>query len=89
MLADYYAISLIPTSIAFINGNAFLILEKNKAQVYKLVNNQPKHSMQLENHNTIISGLPTTNKQAFVLVVEDGRVTIKVDSNCNKIRCLS
>ncbi len=73
---EYFAESLIPLSITFIETHKFVIAEKMKATVFEITDGKPVIIHQVET-STILAGiLPGTKRNAFATLEENGKVII-------------
>jgi len=73
---EVFAEVLIPDQIVFIASNKFVITEKRKAHLFEIVNEMPEALQQFETNDIIVSVLPTSNRNQFALIEQNGKITL-------------
>jgi hypothetical protein len=74
-IGDIFASEFTPASTVFIATDLFVLVEKKRAILFHIQNEIPKLLREFETHATIISAMPSSNRDRFVLLEETGRIT--------------
>ncbi len=74
-VGEIFASEFTPASIVFIATDLFVLVEKKRAILFHIQNETPKLLREFETHATIISAMPSSNRDRFVLLEETGRIT--------------
>lgn len=74
-VGELFASEFTPASIVFIATDLFVLVEKKRAILFHIQNEIPKLLREFETHATIISAMPSSTRDRFVLLEETGRIT--------------
>ena len=72
---ELFASDFTPASIVFVATDLFVLVEKKRAILFHIQNEIPKLLCEYETHAQIISAMPSSHRDRFVLLEETGRIT--------------
>jgi hypothetical protein len=74
--SGFFAEDIIPSSISFIHGHRFVIVEKNKAWLFEISGPKPHPIQEFVTHSFIIGAIPVAGRHQFALVEASGKITV-------------
>jgi len=72
---QFFATDITPGIISFLSADTFVIVEKRKALLFQIADNNPFFKKKLEAGSVIIAALPTSDRHSFALIEESGKIT--------------